>query len=319
MQHKIFVIVFSTVLFCSRTQAQVIADFKKVDSYVQSLGQMDSLNMGTITHIITKNFDDNLDKVRAIYYWVANNIGFDIKKYKSGGNEKMTSDEVLKTRKANAYGYATLFQDMCSVVKIRCLTVDGYVKHSVEDINEKPDGFNHTWVVVQLGTSPESWYYADPTFASGYIDDKLTSFTKAFTDVYFFPEKTIFNYQHLPDNTAWLLGPGAKDLKTFLAYPVVKTPAYELGLTRFSPVNGFIKTKLKNPVEFSLNIKPGTNIELVSLQIIQGKKKETKTMDYSFQNGIIRFSHKFAEADTYPVNILVNNKMLLSYVTEVSE
>ncbi|HMO63269.1 MAG TPA: transglutaminase domain-containing protein [Ferruginibacter sp.] len=321
MKIKFYVALFSSILLLmpAVSTAQASSQYKQVDEYVQTLGSMDSLNMGTISHILTKNFSSNADKVRAIFCWIANNISFDVKRFKSSGNEKMTTEEVLKNRKANAYGYAALFQDMCSVAKIRCLTVDGYARYTTEDINEKPDNFNHSWAVVQLGTSPESWQYADPAWGSGFIDDKMTVFTKAYNDAYFFADKTIFNFQHLPDNTAWLLGPGTKDVKSFMAMPLVKNAAYELGLTKFMPAGGYIKTKLKNPLEFSIALNPGATVQIVALQIIQGKKTETKTMDIKYQNGLLKFNHKFAEADTYPVNVLINNKMLLSYMIEVTD
>ncbi|MFT3681597.1 MAG: transglutaminase domain-containing protein [Ferruginibacter sp.] len=307
-------------LFISTTCfAQSNAGFKKVDDYVKSLGKLDTLNMGTISHILTKNFTDNTDKVRAIFDWIAYNISFDIKMYRSSTNEKMVSEDVLKTRKANPYGYAALFQDMCSVAKIRCLTVDGYVKNSTEDIGEKPDGFNHTWAVIQLGTSPEAWHYVDPAWGSGFLDEKKTTFTPEYNDAFFFAEKSIFNYQHFPNNEAWLLGPGTKDLKNFLSMPLVKNAAYEFGLKNINPYTGHIKTKTKNAVQFNIGTTAGKAIDIVSLQIIAGKKKETKTMDYTVKNGAISFSYNFTEEDTYPVNVLVNNKIILSYVVEVSE
>ena len=294
-------------------------EFQEVDGYVKSLGTLDTLNVGTISHIVNKKFTDNKDKIRAIFDWVAYNISFDCKMYRNNGNEKMVSEDVLKTRKANANGYASLFQDMCSVAKIRCLTIDGYAKFSTEQINEKPDGFNHTWAVVQLGQSQESWFYIDPAWGSGYTDDKMTAFIKAYNEAYFFANKTIFNYQHFPDNNAWLLGAGIGSLKDFLAMPLVKNAAYEFGCSSFSPLTGFIKTKMKIPVQFSLKAVAGEAIDIVSLAIGEGKKRQLKTVDYSLKKGSISFSYKFDEEDIYPVTVLINNKPVLVYVIEVTE
>lgn len=310
---------FSFLLLISGYSFSQNPRFKQVDDYVKSLGKLDSLNVGSISHILTKKFSDNTDKVRAIFDWIAYNISFDTKLYRSGGNDKMLSEDVLKTRKANAYGYATLFQDMCSVSKIRCLTVDGYVKNTTEDIGEKPDGFNHTWAVVQLGTTQEEWFYVDPAWGSGYLDEKMAVFTPAYNDAYFFSNKPVFNLQHFPDNTAWLLGPGTRDLKGFLSAPVVKSAAYEFGITRMEPEDGHIKTKTSRPVVFNIRVKPGSKVEIVSLVMGSGKKKETKTMDYTIQNSAVIFRYKFAEEDTYPINVLINNKVVLSYVVEAIE
>ena len=294
-------------------------DFKVVDDYVKSVGSLDTLNAGTISYIITKKFPDPKDKVRAIFDWIAYNICYDLKAGRNNDNEKIGSDVVLKTRKATAAGYAALFQDMCSVVKIRCLTVNGYAKFKTEHLNEKPDDFNHTWAVVQLGTSPDTWYYVDPTWGSGYTDEKVTKYTKAYNEDYFFADKTIFNYQHYPDNEAWQLGDGPKNLGAFLSLPLVKDAAYEFKIGKINPREGSIKTSTKNAVAFRLNIRTRTPIEIVSLEIGEEKKKKIKTVDHTFTGGNLSFSYKFEEEDTYPVTVLINNKPVLGYVVEVSE
>ena len=294
-------------------------DFKMVDDYVQSLGSLDTLNMGTISYVVTKKFPENRDKVRAIFDWIAYNISFDCKAARNNGNEKTNSDDVLKFRKTTSTGYATLFQDMCSVVKIRCLTVNGYAKYSVEDINEIPDQFNHAWVVVQLGQSPESWYYVDPTWGSGYTDAKMITYTKQYNDNYFFANKSLFNFQHFPDNKAWQIGNGPKSAKDFFELPLVKHKAYEFGLAGFIPQNGFIKSTVSKPVLFNIRINSFAKVDIVALEIGTDKRKSIKTVDYSFKNGVVSFSYKFEEDDSYPVTVLINNKPVLGYFAEITE
>jgi Transglutaminase-like superfamily len=316
------IIVTAALLCCTGVgSAQPGGDrYKTVDEYVQSLGSLDTLNVGTISHILTKKFPESTDKVRAIFYWIANNISIDVKLAKNGSNEKMVSEAILKSRKANANGYATLFQDMCSVAKIRCLTVDGYIKKTVEDINNVPDELNHTWAVIQLGQSPEAWYYVDPEWGSGYVDEKATAFIKKFDDRYFFANKQLFNLQHFPDNMAWQLGnSGPKSIKDFFAQPIVKRDAIEFGLVSGMPNDGFIKANTKKAVAFNLKVAANTKIDIVSLQLGTGKKSRTKTVDYSFNNGTISFSYKFDEEDSYPVSVLINNKAVLGYFAEISE
>jgi transglutaminase/protease-like cytokinesis protein 3 len=293
--------------------------FKEIDAYVKSLGTLDTLNMGTIAFIVTKKFPDPKDKVRAIFDWITYNINFDLKAGRNSDNEKTSTDLVLKMRKANSVGYAALFQDMCSVVKIRCLTVDGYAKYTTEQINEKPDALNHTWAVVQLGQSPETWFYVDPTWGAGYTDDKMKVFTKEYNDHYFFADRGIFNYQHYADNSAWQLGSGSKSISSFFSMPLVRSAAYDFSLGKFSPADGFIKAKVNSPVSFNLKVNTNTPIEIVSLVIGEDKKKKTKTVDYSYSGGSIVFNYKFEAEDTYPVTVMINNKPVLSYLAEVSE
>jgi hypothetical protein len=309
-----------SVLFFSNVNAQTnSAEYIQINEYVKSLGTLDTLNMGTIAYTVTKKFTDNQEKVRAIFDWIAYNISFDCKAARANDNEKNTADIILKTRKATASGYAALFQDMCSVVKIRCLTVDGYGKRLNEEIGEKPDQFNHTWAVVQLGQSPETWHYVDPTWGAGYTDDKVITYTKKFNDNYFFANKAIFNSHHFPDNTAWLLGPGTKSVKDFLQWPVLKNAGYDYGVTNFLPLTGKIKATTKKPVQFSFKTSTSIPIEIVAVEYGDDKKKKIKTVDYTTSGGGISFSYKFEEEDVYSVNILINNQPVLGYMVEVTE
>jgi hypothetical protein len=322
MKKKIVTLFTSLLLLCNiLVHAQSNNDrYKVVDEYVQSLGRLDTLNAGTISHILTKKFPESSDKVRAIYYWITNNISIDIKMAKKGSNEKMLSDIVLKTRKANANGYASLFQDMCSVAKIRCLTVDGYIKKTIDDLNNVPDEFNHTWVVIQLGQSPDAWHYVDPEWGSGYVDDKSTVFTKKFDDKYFFANKALFNLQHFPDNLAWQLGnTGPKSAKDFFAQPIVKRDAIEFNISSYFPNEGAVKTTLKKPVSFNFKVASDTKIDIVALQLGTDKKSRTKTVDYTFNKGIVNFTYKFDEEESYPVTVLINNKPVLTYFAEITE
>ena len=105
----LYVNIFLLVAISSHGQS-TNNDYKMIDDYVKSLGPLDTLNMGTISFIVTKKFPDNKDKVRAIFDWIAYNISFDLKAGRNNDNEKTSTDLVLKNRKATAAGYAGLFQ-----------------------------------------------------------------------------------------------------------------------------------------------------------------------------------------------------------------
>jgi len=305
------------LIFISANSFAQSAEYKAVDDYVKGLGSLDSMNMGTISAIVTKNFADNKLKARAIFDWVAFNINFDAKASRYGDNSVNISDDIIKLRKATSFGYAALFQDMCSAASIRCLTVDGFIKKSTDDINEKPDEFNHSWDVVQLGQSPTDWYYVDPTWGSGYTDKEEKKFTKAYNDAYFFSNPAIFNLQHFPDNTAWLLGSGAKTVKDFFAMPLVKNAVFDFGITNVSPITGNVKAKAGKSVLFSLTSNKTSEVSIVSVIIGDDKKAQPKQINYSIANGAINFSYKFDDADSYPIAILINGKEVLDYIIDI--
>jgi hypothetical protein len=292
-------------------------DFTAIDAYVKSLGPLDSMSMGTINNVVSNKFTDKIDKARAIYYWIAHNITYDVKAARNNSTAKNTPTDVLLSRKAVGIGFASLFQDMCSSADIRCLTVDGFIKNNTQQIGEKETEINHSWAVVQLGPSPETWYYVDPALGSGFADVEMKVFTPYYTDAYFFTEKETFNLQHYPDNEAWKLGSAPKNKKDFFEMPVIKVAAMEFGMKRLSPNDGKIKAKVNKAVRFSFTLKSTENIVKVELGIGEKKKYRVEEIQYSNSASVLSFSYKFEDENTYPVTVFVNGKELVSYYVEV--
>ncbi|RYY64806.1 MAG: hypothetical protein EOO13_18020, partial [Chitinophagaceae bacterium] len=247
-------------------------NYNATDQLVQKQGSMDSLNLAQIAKRITAFSSDNEQKARAIFYWIANNIALDPKAIKGNDQRKSLPEEVVKLRKGTALGISKLYQEMASIANIRCLVVDGFIRSSIDELNSPADEINHSWNVVQLGQSPESWYVLDAAKAAGTMDKKMTVFTKKFTSGYFFTDKTLFNLDHFADNDAWQLGPGPRSLKEFYSLPLIGQAAYEYVLHKPTPANGLIKTKTKSKVSFTLPIESGATIDNVSLLIGDGKK-----------------------------------------------
>jgi hypothetical protein len=292
--------------------------YKNVDDVIQKLGPLDNFNVAVIADTLTRGFESKEDKARAIYYWIANNIALDGKATKMNETKNNLPEKVVQLRKATPLGFSLLVQEMCSWAKIRCLSVDGYIKNFPEDINEKPDEFNHSWNVVQLGQSPDTWYYIDASKAAGLLDKKMAVFTKHFTSEYFFADRKLFNLDHYPDNTAWQLGTGSKSVKEFYGLPVISNAAYEYGVQKLTPANGYIKIKANTPVNFSFPFN-GKTISSIHL-IIGDARKQQKPEPMNFtSDGTIAFSYKFKVADTYPVKIMVDGREFVSYLLEVTE
>jgi len=314
---KILLLLFSLpMLFPAKGQS---SKFSAVDTYIQTLGRLDSFNVATIADTLTRKFDNKYDKSRAIYYWIANNISLDPKSIRA--NDKTKSDPVIviKSRKTTPLGFATLVQEMCSMANIRCLVVDGYVKNFAEDINNKADGVNHSWNVIQLGQSPEQWFYVDAAKASGSLDRK-SILTKEFTSEYFFADKTLFNLDHFPDNSAWQLGGGPKSIKDFYSLPVILPAAFTVGLQKPKPANGYIKTKTRNFTSFSFVYDPAIPISTISLVMGEGKKQQKpEPVNFNTAKGSITFTYQFKKEDSYPVTVVADGKEILQYYAEVED
>jgi hypothetical protein len=208
---------------------------------------------------------------------------------------------------------------MCSSAGVRCLTINGFVKTSTEQINDAKTEINHTWAIVQLGQSPEAWYFVDPCWASGYTDAEFKTFTPSFNADYFFADLTLFNLQHFPDNMAWRIGPGTKSKKDFFALPIIKSAAYEFGLKKFAPYAGSVKVRTTSFLPFNFQLSSSAVISKVAIVITNGKKKLIKDVPFTFNNGALSFNYKFKEEDSFPVTVLVNGKEFADYFVEVVE
>lgn len=311
-------ILFFCMLFSAFTlHAQ--SKYQQVDEVVKQLGSLDSLNVATITDTITLPFATKELKARAIFYWIANNIQPDLRAIKSNDNRKSDPEVVIQLRRATGLGYAKLVQEMMSLVNIRCLTVDGYTKRSDEDINSTGGEVNHSWNVVQLGTSPTEWYYVDAAMAAGTVDKKLTLFTKDFISSFFFANKNVFNQLHFPDNDAWLLGEGPSSVKHFYQLPVYHPHAMALGVQSPTPSVGTFKSKMSVPVNFSF-LYSGKAPE--TIEIVTGDARRAtapKKVEFSAQDGMIKFRHYFLKDDIYPVKMLADGKIILEWNAEITE
>jgi hypothetical protein len=300
---------FTCIAIISTATVQAQIDFSKADAYVAKLGRLDSLNVATIADTLTSYFDTKEDKARAIFTWIARNIALDPKAIRSNDNKKTDPVQVIQMRKTTSLGFALLFQEMCSIAEIRCLSVDGFVKNNAEDINIPSDEINHSWNVVQLGQSPDKWYYVDAAKGSGYLDKKQSVFTPKFNSRMFFP-----------DNKAWQLGDGPKAKRDFYALPVLLPGAYPFGLIKLNPATGFVKGKLAVASKFSFQTDTEETISSVELIIGEGNKQlKPEPMNFDHTGSTLSFSYKFKKDDSFPVTILINGQPSLQYQFEVVE
>ncbi len=294
--------------------------YQYIDDEVKKLGSFPTKNVAEIADAITAKYSSNEEKARAIFYWIANNIAIDPKAVKQQDEKNKLPEKVIELRKATPLGFSLLVQEMCSYAKIRCLSVDGYVKNHAEEINEKAEEKNYSWNVVQLGQTSEAWYYIDASRASGFLDPKLSIFTKQFTSQYFFTDKKLFNLIYFPDNLAWMLGGGNKSMKDFYALPVIGNEAVGLEMRKLAPLTGIIKTTITKPVNFSFTINNDNTIKKISILIGNEKKRQKEEpMNFDNTSGDISFTYTFKKEDTFPIQIIAYGKVVLQYIVEVTE
>lgn len=97
----------------------------------------------------------DLEKERAIYHWLVNNVDYDWRHQDILSEASRSSFEPyggLVDHMAVCLGYATSFQLLCDLAGLECITVVGAAFHSEED---------HGWNMVRLNGN---WYCVDVTW-----------------------------------------------------------------------------------------------------------------------------------------------------------
>ena len=288
-----FLTVIALSLSTIIVKCQSTDNFQSIDNYIQKLGTLDSMNIAHITEKITSPFSDKINKSRAIYSWISKNITISNKKRKaiSSTNEL---DKIIQIRQSSSLQIAALFQEMCSLSDIRCLTIEGYTRIQAKEIGELPEDINHAWNVIQLGNSPDYWHYVDVAKACDYWDDKLNTLHHNFFGSYFFCNTAIFNLDHYPENKMWILGENRFNLKTFFNLPIIGIKAYEINLFKITPERGFVLFPVNQPIPFEFEYNAEIPISTIEVVIGEGNKKQPiERINYTDQDGKIKFSYTF--------------------------
>lgn len=101
---------------------------------------------------IVVNCKSDIEKVAGIYYWLSNNVSYDIKNMYHGSYH--VPDDVLTYKHAVCYGYATTFQALCNAQNIPCVIYTGWA-YGADGTTER-----HAWNEVYINGN---WHFIDVT------------------------------------------------------------------------------------------------------------------------------------------------------------
>lgn len=126
---------------------------------------------------LTADKTDDLEKFDAIFSWVATNIQYNYRQYFSGEGSSSKTDilSVLRRKKAICFQYAELMNQLCGLAEIQNVTISGYSKGMLFDINDSLYFDDHAWNAVRLN---DKWYLYDVTWAAGGYEYRLSRFSE---------------------------------------------------------------------------------------------------------------------------------------------
>jgi transglutaminase/protease-like cytokinesis protein 3 len=207
--------------------------FEKVDLFAENITYDKEQTINELTERLTSPFSDDIDKVRAIYYWITKNIDYDYENY---NNNSVTEDQgrpeiVLQNKMAVCSGYSNLFKSMVEFCNIECEVITGYARNNLETIfvNEP----NHAWNAVKL---VDRWYLFDVTWARDTVNKGVDNF-------YFQSNPEVFFLNHFPIEYKWSLIEKQYSFEDFMKFPVFTNLFYDLKFTEEISTQGYFKTQ----------------------------------------------------------------------------
>ncbi|CAG8482309.1 5136_t:CDS:2 [Ambispora gerdemannii] len=203
-------------------------DFSKVDHHARTTPSSKTKDIPTLSHYLTSPFDDFVDKLRAIFTWIAENIVYDVDALFSGNIHHMEASQVLHKRLAVCDGYGELFNALAKEANLEVWKISGRAKGAgyVPGADIEDRLYGHAWNAICLRGE---FLLIDSTWGAGNV--RGTKFVKHYEPFYFLTSPTKFIYSHLPrkDEEQYLSPPIT--VQEFISLPFVKPPYFAAGLS----------------------------------------------------------------------------------------
>lgn len=275
---QFFFYLFTILAFSAFTQDssfegnQILFDntlYTEIDSYVRNCPNAIKKDPEALVSYFEYIADSDLEKARAIYVWLADNISYDVKsinKNKRGDNSALG---VLNSKRAVCEGYARLFEFFGKKMELDIRFVGGYSKNDVSEDSwdfEDEEG-DHAWNVIKINGE---WRVFDATWGAGSGNDDARGrlvFTKDYSDNWFdlCPYEAIFS--HYPEDTSLILTEPRLTLDKFESLQLI--PIYSFTSNLLDAEASFLKA-LKKPSAKFPKIYP---LEPAEFQILQAPKE----------------------------------------------
>lgn len=306
-------------------------DFSRADSVAFRVGKADLEELDVLVKRLTSPFENDLDKFRAIYRWVAENIAYDVdayheyldkevklrhnrKKFKQWAKsfDKAQNRNLIRNQKGLCSGYAYLIDAMCQLARIDAETIEGYGRTSASVVGKgRP---NHAWNAVLLN---KKWYLCDATWSSGAYDPVRSRFVKDYTDTYFLTDPEYFLADHYPKIKTWTLVKNPPSLSEFHSGPI-KLEGYHLyKMVRIEPKAGNIKAHTKKTSMFRFTANRPIQDKLMIRFESKNWTESTTVALTKEPDGYYRFDLEWIKPGNYRVFIYLNRLPALLYQVSI--
>jgi hypothetical protein len=175
---------------------QVKSPYALIDAKMDKIPDNLSTSTNGIAGYINENFKSENDKARAVFYWTASNISYDIENITTINFAEVSPDKIKNTllaRKGVCIHYAEVFNDVAQNVGLQSYIIYGYTKQ-----NGKVDVLSHAWCAAKID---KTWWLFDPTWGAGYVQNN--KFFKKINNLNFKVAPSQFISTHMPFDYLW--------------------------------------------------------------------------------------------------------------------
>ncbi len=324
------------VLFIFNIINAQITDFKNIDftkaDNIAKLNKGANLkNLSLLSYKLTSKLPTKVEKFRAIYTWVCNNISGDINQNNKVSHErkKLKNDSIafvkwnnkykkkafkklLKHKQTMCTGYAYLIKELAFLSGIECKIIDGYGRTFDANVDELETP-NHSWNAVKLNNK---WYLCDATWSSGYMNENYT-FVNDYNDGYFLTDPILFSKNHFPIQKKWLLNSDTTN-SSFIESPIIYGKTFKYKIMTIAPSKMNVKVLKNKEVNFKFTTLKNSFKNKVSLVYYLGDTEQYFNIyNLKNENGIITFKNKFKIKGFYDVHLKINNDVVATYTINV--
>ena len=186
------------LFFAQFAIGQAPNDYSVIDKKIASIPDSLTTTTAGIAKYINSNFKTENEKIRAVYYWTASNISYDVPNMYQLNNQdppQVKISNALKTRKGVCIHYAEVFNDIANKVGVKTYIVGGYTKQFGQLAS-----IAHAWNISQIDGK---WFLFDATWGAGFVEGN--KFIKKQTNTYFKIDPNKMIVTHMPFDYLWQL------------------------------------------------------------------------------------------------------------------
>lgn len=261
---------------------------------------------------IANDFHTESDKVRAVFFWIANNVSYRPKEYgKYNYSYSEPEDYVKKDKKfvekistraiskgvAVCEGYSLLFTEVCSALGIASKYITGNGKTSYKDIG-KPFKSDHAWNIVEID---KKLHLIDLTWAAGTYD---SGFQKELDNTFYLTPPEVFFNSHYPDIYAYALIKNKISKTSFANAPLV----FDFDFQLIDPLEGVLNKKQKG-IKFKFGCSSGSYAVTYDFDLDENILGEIKCKDNTLEFEIDLSNVKRAKS----LNLYFDGKLIAEY------